>query len=148
MPLNAAGAIDPSRAQFDQFKALPRDQPVHMLNLVRLRTMAEYPEGHPDKDKSRTGLEAYRAYGRESAPVFKRVGGMQIWAGRPELVLTGPQDEAWDLAFIAAYPSGGAFLEMVTDPVYRVVVQHRTAGVLDSRLIRMAPLDPGEGFGE
>lgn len=148
MTHNAAGAIDPSRAQFDRFKALPRDQPVHMLNLVRLRAMAEYAEGHPDKDKARTGLEAYRAYGRESAPVFKRVGGMQIWAGRPDLVLTGPQDEAWDLAFIAAYPSGGAFLEMVTDPLYRVVVQHRTAGVLDSRLIRMAPLEPGEGFGE
>ena len=79
MTLNAAGAIDPSRAQFDQFKALPRDQPVHMLNLVRLRAMAEYPEGHPDKDKARTGLEAYRAYGRESAPVFKRVGGMIYW---------------------------------------------------------------------
>ena len=141
-------SIDPTRPQFDGFKALPRDQPVHMLNLVRLRAMAEYAEGHPDKDKARTGLEAYRAYGRESALVFKRVGGMQIWAGRPDLVLTGPQDEAWDLAFIAAYPSGGAFLEMVTDPVYRVVVQHRTAGVLDSRLIRMAPLDPGEGFGE
>jgi hypothetical protein len=37
---------------------------------------------------------------------------------------------------------------MVTDPLYRIVVQHRTAGVLDSRLIRMAPLEPGEGFGE
>jgi uncharacterized protein (DUF1330 family) len=110
--------------------------------------MALYPEDHPDRDLKRTGLEAYRAYGRESAPVFKRVGGQQIWAGRPDLVVTGPQIEAWDLAFIAAYPSGGAFLEMVTDPVYRIVVQHRSAGVLDSRLIRMAPLEPGEGFGE
>ena len=142
------GAIDPSRTQFDQFKALPRDQPVHMLNLVRLRVLAQYPDDHPDHGKGRTGLEAYRAYGRESAAVFNRVGGKQIWAGRPDLVVTGPQDEAWDLAFIAAYPSGGAFLEMVTDPVYRVVVQHRTAGVADSRLIRMAPLEPGEGFGE
>jgi uncharacterized protein (DUF1330 family) len=148
MTLITAGAIDPSRVQFDQFKALPRDQPVHMLNLVRLRAMAEYSQGHPDKDKALTGLEAYRAYGLESAPIFKRVGGLQIWAGRPDLVLTGPEGEAWELAFIAAYPSGGAFLEMVTDPLYRIVVQHRTAGVLDSRLIRMAPLEPGEGFGE
>jgi uncharacterized protein (DUF1330 family) len=148
MTFSLNSAIDPSRAQFDQFKALPRDQPVHMLNLIRLRDMALYPEDHPDRDLKRTGLEAYRAYGRESAPVFKRVGGQQIWAGRPDLVVTGPQIEAWDLAFIAAYPSGGAFLEMVTDPVYRIVVQHRSAGVLDSRLIRMAPLEPGEGFGE
>jgi uncharacterized protein (DUF1330 family) len=142
------GSIDPSRAQFDAFKALPRDTPIQMLNLVRLRPLADYPEGHPEHGKGRTGLDAYRAYGRESAEVFARVGGRQVWAGRPETVVTGPQDERWDLAFIAEYPNAGAFLAMVTDPGYREVVKHRTAGVEDSRLIRLAPMTPGEGFGE
>ena len=142
------GSIDPSRSQFDQFKAPPRDQPIHMLNLIRLRPLADYAEGHPNRDRGMTGLEAYRAYGRDSAPIFKRVGGVQVWAGRPDLVVTGPEADTWDLAFIAAYPGGGAFLAMVTDPDYRIAVQHRTAAVLDSRLIRMAPLEPGEGFGE
>jgi uncharacterized protein (DUF1330 family) len=142
------GSIDPSRAQFDAFKALPRDTPIQMLNLVRLRPLADYPEGHPEHGKGRTGLDAYRAYGRESAEVFARVGGRQVWAGRPETVVTGPQDERWDLAFIAEYPDAGAFLAMVTDPGYREVVKHRTAGVEDSRLIRLAPMTPGEGFGE
>lgn len=140
--------IDPTRSQFDAFKALPRGQPIHMLNLVRLKPLADYPEGHPNHGKGLTGLEAYRAYGRESAEVFKRVGGRQVWVGKPEVVVTGPQDERWDLAFIAQYPSAGAFLEMVTDPLYREVVKHRQAGVEDSRLIRMSPLEPGEGFGE
>ena len=148
MSVDPTGAIDPTREQFNQFKALPRDQPVHMLNLVRLRDLADYPEGHPLHGKGHSGLEAYRAYGRESAEVFKRVGGNQIWAGKPQVVVTGPLEEHWDLAFIAYYPTAGAFLEMVTDPHYRVVVAHRTAGVLDSRLIRMEPLEPGEGFGE
>jgi uncharacterized protein (DUF1330 family) len=148
MAIERPGSIDTTREQFNQFKALPRDAPVHMLNLVRLRRVADYRPGHPNHGLGLSGLEAYRAYGRESAPVFKRVGGAQIWAGKPQTVVTGPLDEAWDLAFIAAYPTAGAFLEMVTDPVYRVVVAHRTAAVLDSRLIRMAPLDPGEGFGE
>lgn len=142
------GSIDPSRAQFDAFKALPRDTPIQMLNLVRLRPLADYPQGHPEHGKGRTGLDAYRAYGRESAEVFARVGGRQVWAGRPETVVTGPQDERWDLAFIAEYPNAGAFLAMVTDPGYREVVKHRTAGVEDSRLIRLAPMTPGEGFGE
>jgi uncharacterized protein (DUF1330 family) len=119
-----------------------------MLNLVRVRALADYPEDHPDHGKGLTGLEAYRAYGRESAEVFARVGGKQVWAGRPETVVTGPTDERWDLAFIAEYPNAGAFLAMVTDPGYREVVKHRTAGVEDSRLIRLAPLTPGEGFGE
>jgi uncharacterized protein (DUF1330 family) len=142
------GSIDPTRAQFDAFKALPRDTPIHMLNLIRLRPLADYPPDHPDHNKWLTGLEAYRAYGRASAAVFARVGGRQVWAGRPESVVTGPADERWDLAFIAEYPSAGAFLAMVTDPEYREHVKHRTAAVEDSRLIRMAPVIPGETFGE
>ena len=142
------GSIDPLREQFDAFKALPRDQPIHMLNLIRLNKTAAYPEGHPDHGRGLSGLDAYRAYGRTSAAVFQRVGGRQVWVGKPETVVTGPADERWDLAFIAEYPSAGAFLEMVTDPDYREHVKHRQAAVEDSRLIRMAPVEPGEGFGE
>ena len=142
------GSIDPTRPQFDAFKALPRDTPIHMLNLIRLRPLADYPPDHPDHNRWLTGLEAYRAYGRTSAEIFARVGGKQIWAGKPETVVTGPADEHWDLAFIAEYPSAGAFLAMVTDPEYREHVKHRTAAVEDSRLIRMAPVIPGETFGE
>src|ERR1700733_8955734 len=98
-----AGSIDPLRAQFEAFKALPRNEPIQMLNLIRLRKLAAYPEGHPEHGKGLSGLDAYRAYGRTSAAIFKRVGGKQIWAGRPELVVTGPADERWDLAFIAEY---------------------------------------------
>ena len=95
------GAVDPTRPQFDAFKALPRDAPIQMLNLVRLKPVADYPPGHPNHDRGMSGLDAYRAYGRDSAAVFAKVGGHQIWAGRPEGVLTGPVGERWDLAFIA-----------------------------------------------
>ena len=37
------GSIDPSRPQFDAFKALPRNTPIQMLNLIRLRPLAAYP---------------------------------------------------------------------------------------------------------
>ena len=134
--------IDPTRQQFDAFKALPRDTPVNMLNLVRLRVEADYEDG-----RTATGAEAYAAYGRESAPVFQRVGGTITWRGAPEAVLIGPADERWDIAFIARYPSGSAFLEMVTDPAYRAVVHHRQAAVEDSRLIRMGDLGGGASFG-
>ena len=144
----AAGSIDPTRPQFDAFKALPRDTPIHMLNLIRLKPLADYPPDHPDHGKGLTGLDAYRAYGRTSAEIFAKVGGRQVWVGRPETVVTGPPDERWDLAFIAEYPSASAFLAMVTDPDYREHVKHRTAGVEDSRLIRLAPVAPGSGFGE
>jgi len=133
--------IDPERSRFDAFKALPRGEPIMMLNLLRLRDKAAYDDG-----REATGAEAYAAYGRESAPVFHRVGGEIIWRGNPEIVLIGPPDERWDMIFIARYPTAGAFLELVTDPRYREAVRHRQAAVLDSRLIRTSAAEESTGF--
>jgi uncharacterized protein (DUF1330 family) len=137
------GYVDPTKESFGRFKNLPTDQPIHMLNLVRLRADAAYPDG-----RKASGLDAYRAYARESGPVFARLGGKQVWIGRPELTLIGPESEHWDIAFIAQYPSGQAFIDMIRDPVYREAVKHRQAAVADSRLIRLAPATSGPIFGE
>jgi hypothetical protein len=62
-------------------------------------------------------------------------------------MLIGPSEESWDIAFIAEYRSVAAFVDMIRDPVYREAVKHRQAAVLDSRLIRLAPLATGASFG-
>lgn len=135
--------IDPTRPQFEAFKALPRDTPLNMLNLVRVRAEAAYPDG-----RRATGTEAYAAYGRESAPVLARVGGRILWRGGFETTLIGPSDERWDFCFIAWYPNAAAFLAMVTDPEYQEAVKHRQAGVEDSRLIRCGEQPLGTNFAE
>ena len=141
--------VDPARDAWDTFKSLPRDQPIHMLNLIRLRDRAEYPHGHPNHGKALSGREAYREYGRTIAPHLARLGGRQVWAGAPQVMVTGPGWEAWDLAFIVEYPGAQAFIDMVRDPDYRAnVVPHRTAAVADSRLLRLAPLEPGDKLGD
>ena len=137
------GHIDPTKEVFAQFRDSARPGPIHMLNLVRLRTEAAYSDG-----RKASGAEAYAAYGRESGPVFERLGGKIIWQGKFELMLIGPQSERWDHCFIAQYPSVQAFVDMVRDPVYREAVKHRQAAVEDSRLIRCAPAKIGRGFGE
>ena len=137
------GHVDPTKEVFAQFKANDRPGPIHMLNLVRLREQAAYPDG-----RKATGAEAYAAYGRESGPVFERLGGRIVWQGRFELMLIGPAEERWDHCFIAEYPSVAAFAEMIRDPVYREAVKHRQAAVEDSRLIRHAVLPVGKTFGE
>ena len=134
--------IDPEREQFDAFKALPRERPVMMLNLVRLRDEAAYEDG-----RRLSGAEAYALYGEKSGPVFRRVGGEIVWRGLPELTLIGPRDRPWDRIFVARYPTAHAFLEMVTDPEYRRAVVHRQAAVEDSRLIRTGELGGSDGFG-
>ena len=132
--------VDPTRAAFDLFKSLPRDTPINMLNLIRYRDIAAYPEGHDHAGKGWTGARAYEEYGATSAAIFERLGGQIVWRGRFETVLTGPVDEQWDAAFIAAYPNAGAFLAMVTDPDYKLAVVNRQAAVATSRLVRFAPL--------
>ena len=133
--------IDPERDQFEAFKKLPRDEVIMMLNLLRFRDKANYEDDHDV-----TGAEAYAAYGRESGPIFRRVGGEIIWRGKPELMLIGPADKRWDMVFVARYPTAGAFLEMLTDPAYRIAVKHRQAAVRDSRLIRTTESDAGNDF--
>src|ERR1700720_3310957 len=131
-----AGHIDPTKEAFAAFRADDRPGPIHMLNLVKLRALAAYPDG-----REATGAEAYAAYGRESEPVFARLGGKIVWQGRFEWMLIGPAEgENWDHIFIAEYPAVEAFVEMIRDPAYREAVKHRQAAVADSRLIRLKPL--------
>ena len=136
------GYIDPTKEVFAQFRENDRAGPIHMLNLVRLRDRAAYPDG-----RTATGAQAYAAYGRESGPVFTRLGGKIVWMGGFELMVIGPSHERWDHCFIAEYPGVAAFVEMIRDPVYREAVKHRQAAVEDSRLIRLAPGAAGVGFG-
>lgn len=136
--------VDPERVQFEAFKDLPRDSEVQMLNLVRFRAKADYPENHALAGTS--GAEAYAAYGRESGPIFERVGGKILWRGGFETTLIGPASEVWDAIFVAWYPTAAAFLEMATDAEYQKAVIHRRAAVATSRLIRCAALPVGTAF--
>src|SRR5689334_23477695 len=107
------GHIDPTKEIFAQFRENDRPGPIHMLNLVRLRQHAAYPDG-----RKASGAEAYAAYGRESGPVFEWLGGRIVWQGRFELILCGPAEERWDHCFIAEYASVAAFAVMIGYSVY------------------------------
>ena len=136
------GFIDPTKETFALFRGNDSPGPIDMLNLVRLRERAAYTDG-----RAASGAEAYAAYGRESGPVFRRLGGRIVWRGSFELMLIGPAAEHWDHCFIARYPSVAAFVEMIRDPVYREAVKHRQAAVEDSRLVRLADIEGGDLFG-
>ena len=106
--------IDPTREQFSAMMKLPDEGKIHMLNLIKLREKAAYEDG-----RVATGAEAYAVYGKESAPFFTGVGGKIAWSGAPKCVLIGPEDEQWDLCFVAEYPSAAAFGKMVRIPATR-----------------------------
>ena len=112
-----------------------------MLNLIKLKEEAIYPDGIIT-----TGIEAYMRYGKESQPVFKRLGGSIVWRGDMLIGLIGPADEKWDICFIAEYPTVESFVLMQRDKTYQKAVVHRQIAVKTSRLIRMAPKETGENF--
>ncbi|KZX55330.1 MAG: DUF1330 domain-containing protein [Pseudomonadota bacterium] len=142
----ASSYIDPSPANFQAFKDLPRDEPIHMLNLLEYREQAEYPQGHEHAGKGWSGRRAYEEYGKTSGPIFRRVGGTIVWRGSFQTMVTGPDAKRWHDGFVAQYPNAGAFFEMIKDPEYQQAVVNRTAALVDSRLMRFEPGEAGEGF--
>jgi len=128
--------VDPSRENWQAFKDLPRDRPIHMLNLIKFRDVADYPEGHPSHGKGLTGREAYAIYLEGFQRLVAGDGAAMVWEAQQECVVTGPADE-WDEVFVMGYPNSGVFMAMVKNEEYvRDVVPHRSAAVADSRLIR------------
>jgi hypothetical protein len=69
------GYIDPTRQAFAEFCGNNPEGPIHMLNLVRLREQARYPDG-----RLTTGAEALCRLRSRERPVFSRLGAKIIWA--------------------------------------------------------------------
>ena len=132
-------SIVPEREALIEIARMPDAGPVVMLNMLRFRERAEYPEG--SGHDSCSGREAYRRYTKAAARHFEPLGGRLVWLGRVERVLIGPGNESWDEVFLAQYPSRRAFVQMVTDREYLAITVHRTAALADSRLIAMRPQD-------
>jgi len=129
--------VNPDRANFDLYKSLPRDQPVHLLNMIRYRENADYPAGHELAGADWTGGQAFAEYLRRLMPLLGRLGAGMVWEGRFECVITGPATFEWDRVFVMGFPAAATFLALVSDPAYKAdVVPHRTAAVQDSRLVR------------
>lgn len=123
------------------FRADNRPGPIHMLNLIRLRERADYPDG-----RDATGFEAYSEYSRISAAPARALGMSIAWRGGFELMMVGPETERWDLCFLAQYPGVEAFVSLMRHPEYREAMIHRQAGVADSRLVRLKQLEAGTTF--
>ena len=118
-----AGHIDPSRENWQAFKDLPRDTPIHMLNLIRFRDVAEYPEGHPLHGKGLTGREAYAIYREGFQRVVANDGAAMVWEAPIECTVTGPTGE-WDEAFVMGYPNSALFMAMVRAGIVVRPVEH------------------------
>lgn len=113
---------------------IPSGVAVTMLNLLRFRDRAYYP----DADSVISGREAYAVYSREAIQHVTAIGGEVVIHTNTLATLIAPPDETWDLMLLVRYPSIEKFAAMISNPAYQQIAKHRTAALADSRLIAMA----------
>ena len=111
---------------------------VLMLNLLRFREVADYsefPELAPDEPIS--GREAYQRYMTHTTPYLTESGGSMMLMATGGKNLIGPADEQWDVAMIIRQRSLADFMAFASNPGLMAGMGHRSAALLDSRLLPM-----------
>jgi uncharacterized protein (DUF1330 family) len=130
--------IDPSPESFRALRReVPHGAPVVMLNLLRFREVAAYPEGSDHAPCS--GREAYARYGRHAFGAVARAGGEIVYRGDALSHPIAPPNERWDEILLVRYPSIDAFFGMVMAHEYQAESVHRTAALEDARLVCTVP---------
>tara|TARA_B100000809_G_C15043922_1_gene496574 strand:+ start:740 stop:1159 length:420 start_codon:yes stop_codon:yes gene_type:complete len=119
-------AVMPNEKQMKDFLEEGYDEPIFMINLLKFKEKASYPD---KRETNLTGAEAYAIYGREVVEHLQKVGGKGIYGGRVTRLMLGEVEDLWDSVAIAMYPSRKAMLEMISNPDYIKSAQHRIAGL-------------------
>lgn len=115
--------------------------PVVMLNLLRLRAVADYstdPALAPSAPI--TGAEAFDRYVAHTLPYLLASGGALQFLGDGGPWLIGPEGERWDRAMLVRQSSVASFMAFASDEGYLAGLGHRRAAAEDSRLLPLVEL--------
>lgn len=130
--------IDPTADQVRALRDSGNDGPVVMLNLLKFRDSAAYPEEAGMAPCS--GAEAYRRYQHAFTVT---VGGISeaevLYDGPVELAfigMAGTPETDWDKVLMVRYPTRAHFLAMMADAEYREALVHRYAGLARTVLLQ------------
>ena len=124
--MEVKNAVMPNEDQIKEFSEQGEDKPIYMVNLLKFKEKANYPD---KRETDLTGEEAYSIYAEEVAGHLEKVGGKPLFGGEVERLMLGEVEDLWDKVAIAMYPSRKAMLQMINDPDYIVSAQHRVAGL-------------------
>ena len=134
--------VMPSEKQMEEFLEEGNDEPIFMVNLLKFKEKAEYPD---KRETDLSGREAYAIYGEEVVKHLEKVGGKPIFGSDVTRLMLGEVEELWDQVAIAMYPNRKAMLKMISDPDYIESAQHRVAG-LAGQLNIETKIRNNEGF--
>ena len=134
--------VMPNEKQMEEFLEEGNDEPIFMVNLLKFKEKAEYPD---KRETELSGREAYAIYGAEVVKHLEKVGGKPIFGSDVIRLMLGEVEELWDQVAIAMYPNRKAMLKMISDPDYIESAQHRVAG-LAGQLNIETKIRNNEGF--
>jgi uncharacterized protein (DUF1330 family) len=116
----------PDRQQREELAQPGPDGPIVMVNLLKYRERAQYPDG---RDAELSGRAAYERYGRLFLPLLHGIGGRLLFSGNVNGLAVGAVDELWDEVALAEYPSRTVFLQLTSTAEYAEIAVHRQAGL-------------------
>ncbi len=131
--MKVTNMVHPNAEQAAAFFGGEEDASFVMVNLLKFKPKAEYPDG---SDAHLSGAEAYLRYGKAVRAHIEAVGGRAGYAGPVTGLLLGEVEELWDMVALAEYPSRAAMLAMIQNPDYQEIAKHRAAGLAGQLNIR------------
>jgi len=135
--MKVVNAVFPPPEQAAAFFGGAEDGPFVMINLLKFKERADYPDG---SDAALSGREAYARYGAGVHSCLAAVGGKALYAGGVTDLMLGEVEELWDMVALAQYPSRAAMMKMIQSPEYQAIEKHRVAGLAGQLNIRTKPL--------
>jgi len=109
---------------------------IHMVNLLKFKSKAEYKDG---RETDLTGQQAYQIYAKEVQEHLQKVGGKIIFSGAVSRLVLGEVEELWDWVAVAEYPSKKAMRSMIMSKEYQKSEEHRSAGLAGQLNIETRP---------
>ncbi len=130
--MNVENALYPTAQQIETLRNDPSPKPIVMLNLLKFRVAAQYPDGRKNE---LTGAQAYAIYAEAMRKIVERGGGRFLFVGDVKYLPVGKVETNWDLAGLVEYPSPAAFVKIATSPEVAEIGVHRAAGLEGQLLI-------------
>jgi uncharacterized protein (DUF1330 family) len=124
--MNFTNAVFPGQDQIRAFFGGAEDGPFVMVNLLKFKERADYPDG---AEPELSGRDAYRRYGAAVQACFASAGARSVYAGEVSGILLGEVAELWDMVALVEYPSRAAMMMMLSSVEYLAIEKHRVAGL-------------------
>ena len=135
--MEVTNKVNPSPQRQASFFGGEEDGPFVMINLLKFKEKAEYPDG---SDADLSGAEAYARYGIAVVKCLTNVGGKPLYSGAVTGLMIGEVEDNWDMVALAQYPSLEAFRNMVMSDEYQAAAVHRLAGLAGQVNIKTKPM--------